>query len=548
MVAAALLGLPGFVLAQATLVDAWRSAPASARIGYETITLPGDERMGMVGMAYLVEARPGLCLGPAVYGAASGQRGGFFTIGAEAALCTRLYGPLSLQAGLYMGGGGGAATAVGGGLMLRPYANLLWDFGAFNAGVSVSNVRFPNGDIESSQFGVVLDVPLSFTTLPLGGAKPKRYIGTPTGLGFDRVLAVAGVYGPRGGSLGTSGAPLPSKIGYVGARAETFLRYHVYAGVEANGAASGGVDGYAEILGTLGTEYLLGDSGITLGARVALGMGGGGDVPTGGGLLGKAALDLGIALTRDLSLGLEAGWAGAPLGDFSAPFGSLSLRWALDPLLGVPPTVVREEWAAGVELYQDAARKNGSSGSLQNVTFKYTRFLGETVYLTGQVQSAYQGAAGAYLGGPVRRRRAVALRFRVAGRCRDAGRRGRRRRRRYGRRCHRQADGLRRYGVVAGAVVAPGGRLGEGRQRRTQQRRRRPDGGLRLRRGRPALTPADNAVPSFEQGDGMDTSHPMNRRCDVRQARRIPLSKEKGEAVGVGPRVARHRVPKWSSE
>jgi hypothetical protein len=397
--AAALCFLPGLVLAQVAPADHWRSVPAFARIGYETITLPGDERMGLVGMSYLVEARPGLCLGPAVYGAASGQRGGFFTIGADAALCTRLYGPLSLQAGLYVGGGGGAAAPVGGGLMLRPYANLLWDFGGFSAGVSVSNVRFPNGDIQSSQIGVVLDAPLKFTTLPVGSPKPRRYTGTPTGVGFDRVLAVAGVYSPRGGSLGVSGAPLPAQIGYVGARAETFLRYHVYAGVEANGAASGGVDGYAEILGTLGTEYLLGDSGVTLGARVALGMGGGGDMPMGGGLLGKAALDLGIPLSRDLSLGLEAGWAGAPQGDFSAPFGSLSLRWALDPLLGVPPTVVREEWAAGVELYQDAARKNGSSHSMQNLSFKYTRFVGASAYLTGQVQSAYQGNAGAYTAG-----------------------------------------------------------------------------------------------------------------------------------------------------
>ena len=158
--AAALCLLPALALAQAGPAGDWRSAPASARIGYETISLPGDEKMGLVGLAYLVQVRPGLCLGPAVYGAASGQRGGFFTIGAEAALCTQLVGPLNLQTGLYVGGGGGAAAPVGGGLMLRPYANLLWDFGPFRAGVSVSSVNFPNGNIDSSQLGVVFDVSL----------------------------------------------------------------------------------------------------------------------------------------------------------------------------------------------------------------------------------------------------------------------------------------------------------------------------------------------------------------------------------------------------
>jgi hypothetical protein len=88
-------------MAQAESASGWREAPAFGRIGYETIDLPGGEKMGLVGLSYLVQAREGLCLGPAVYGAASGQRGGFFTIGAEAALCTRLYGPLNLVAGLY---------------------------------------------------------------------------------------------------------------------------------------------------------------------------------------------------------------------------------------------------------------------------------------------------------------------------------------------------------------------------------------------------------------------------------------------------------------
>jgi hypothetical protein len=355
--------------------------------------------MGLVGLSYLVQVHEGLCLGPAVYGAASGQRGGFFTIGAEAALCTRVYGPLNVVAGLYAGGGGGAAAPVGGGLMLRPHVDLLWDFGPLRAGVSWSKVYFPNGDIDSDQVGLIVDLPMSFGYGQAGRGSPASWSGRRGGMGFDRILAVVGMYAPRGDTPGISGSPLPSHIGYVGARAEAQLGPALYLGLEANGAASGGVDGYAEILGTLGAELPLGDSGFRLGGRLAFGMGGGGDVPTGGGLLGKAAVDLSVPLTRDLSLGLEAGWASAPQGDFSAPFASLALRWALDPLPGVAPVPVRQEWSAGVEMYTDAARKDGSSQSMQNLSFKYTRFVGETLYLTGQVQSAYQGNAGAYTAG-----------------------------------------------------------------------------------------------------------------------------------------------------
>ncbi len=392
-IAAALLFLPGLAPAQD---DAWREAPALARIGYETITLPGDEKMGLVGLSYLVQPTAGLCLGPAVYGAASGQRGGFFTIGAEAALCTRLYGSLNVVAGLYLGGGGGAAAAQGGGLMLRPHLDLMWDFGPVRAGVSWAKVYFPNGEIDSDQLGLVLDVPMSFGYLPAGQRSLSSWGGQRSGMGFDRFLAVAGVYAPRGNSLGSSGAPLPSHIGYVGARAEAQLLPALAIGLEANGAASGGVDGYAEILGTLGTDFALGDGGVRLGGRVALGLGGGGDMPTGGGLLGKVALGLSVPLSHDLSLGLEAGWAYAPQGDFDAPFGALALRWALDPLPGVASVMVRQEWSAGAEVFYDAARKDGSSRDMHSVSFKYSRFIGEHLYLSGQVQSAYQGGAGGF--------------------------------------------------------------------------------------------------------------------------------------------------------
>lgn len=393
---AALLLAPSLALAQQPNDDGMRAVPAYARLGYETITLPGGEKMGLAGLSYLAQPSAGLCLGPAVYGAASGQRGGFFTIGAEAALCTRIHGALKLLAGLYVGGGGGAAAPVGGGLMLRPHVDLLWDFGALRAGVSWAKVWFPNGDIDSDQLGVVLDVPMSFGYLPAGWHGPSPQGGGRSGIGFDRILAVAGAYAPRGHSLGASGQPLPSHIGYVGARAETQLLPALYIGLEANGAASGGVDGYAEILATLGSGFALADSGVRLGGRVALGMGGGGDMPTGGGLLAKAAIDLSVPLSRDFGLGLEAGWAGAPQGDFAAPFGALALRWALDPLPGVAAPPVRQEWSAGAEIFVDAARKDGSSRDLQSVSFKYSRFVGDTVYLSGQVQSAYQGGAGAF--------------------------------------------------------------------------------------------------------------------------------------------------------
>jgi hypothetical protein len=43
---------------------------------------------------------------------------------------------------VYVGGGGGGVAMVGGGLMVRPHADLLYKFDGGTAGVSVSQVRF----------------------------------------------------------------------------------------------------------------------------------------------------------------------------------------------------------------------------------------------------------------------------------------------------------------------------------------------------------------------------------------------------------------------
>src|SRR5690349_18242308 len=82
----------------ATCAEALQT-PAEAQFGVERIELPGHERLGLVGASYLLQPLPGLHVGPALYGAASGRRGGLFVIGAEAAWRLRLGGPLQLQAG-----------------------------------------------------------------------------------------------------------------------------------------------------------------------------------------------------------------------------------------------------------------------------------------------------------------------------------------------------------------------------------------------------------------------------------------------------------------
>jgi hypothetical protein len=181
--AIALLPLPAAFVPTATARA--ESLPITVVLGVENIRLPEGEHMGLVGSALLFDAGSDWSFGPAAYGAVSGHRGGFFVGGVEVQRRWRVGPGLSLTTGLYAGGGGGAAAPVGSGLMLRPAVTLLKDIGpSLQLGVSWSRVRFPDGQIDSSQLGLTMAWRSEFLHLGEGGSDSRD---APTGLGFDRM-------------------------------------------------------------------------------------------------------------------------------------------------------------------------------------------------------------------------------------------------------------------------------------------------------------------------------------------------------------------------
>ncbi|MDR3409570.1 MAG: hypothetical protein P4L87_01260 [Formivibrio sp.] len=375
--------------------------PASFRLGYESITLPGNEKMGMVGGSYLLETLPNLYVGPAAYGGMTGQRGGFFTGGGEVAYRLPLADKLELETGLYVGGGGGGTALVGGGLMLRPHIDLLWNFGKVRAGLSASSVRFPSGEIKSNQLGVVVSFDNDFIQTDASHVGESMPFRERAGLGFDRISIVGGAYKPRPGVVDNAGQPTFKKIGFAGFRTEKFLGDGWVTGVEAAGAASGSADGYAEVLATLAYEKPVIGNTLFVGARGSFGMGGGGSVSAGGGSLAKAAVYSTLAISRDLYLTAEAGMADSLGGKFRASYAALHLGVVLDrPVfennLDATSLVQGWQWSGSVQHYVQATRRDGSMRDLEAVGFKMDRDLDHGLYLSGQAHSAISGQAGGF--------------------------------------------------------------------------------------------------------------------------------------------------------
>jgi hypothetical protein len=402
---AALNGLP--CIAQVASLDPLR---ITRTLSFETLRLPDGEHLGLLGGAVLFDIGDQWAAGPAVYGAATGRRGGLFVGGLEVQRRWALAPGWSAVAGGYVGGGGGGAAPVGSGLMLRPALSVLKDVSAsWQAGLSWSYVRFPSGNIQSHQLGALLVWRGEFRHYPADQAgMPIDATGT-TGLGFDRMALTVGQYRLRGGS--------GRRIGLVGVRAERHADRQAGGGefawgIESAGAATGGAAGYMEVLGTLsaGTEVLPGLlPSWRAGVRLAGGLGGGGAVPTGGGVIGKLTATTEFRPAPGWTVGAEVG---AVRGVERAMRGSHAQVWVgmdLEPHadgqagrhMPTSGEVSRMEWAGTLQHHTNTRRQGGTKRSLGTIGMKLERYLGPHLYLSGQAHSALSGGAGAYAVGLV---------------------------------------------------------------------------------------------------------------------------------------------------
>jgi hypothetical protein len=369
-----------------------REAPIVVDIGFERLKLPADESMGLLGASVLFPLGDQWWAGPAVYGAASGHRGGLFVGGAELQRRWSLPWDWDLRTGVYAGGGGGAAAPVGGGLMWRAAATLTHQIGPLRGGLSWSHVRFPSGDISSSQLGLVLSWERPFRYFDPQASGSAQPVSSATGLGVQRLAGTASVYSLRGADS--------RRVGLIGGRAEwPSTPVGVFTGIEAAAAASGGAAGYMEILGNVGWRWMPAPAALpfALEARASLGLGGGGGLPTGGGPIGKLAIGASTGLGAGWRTGIEVGEVrglGSPLRAHSA---QLWLAMDLEPSAeSNPGTISRNEWSATVQHHLHARRNDGSAASLDTVGMKLDRFADEHLYLSVQAHSAFAGGAGAY--------------------------------------------------------------------------------------------------------------------------------------------------------
>ena len=389
----------------------WRNR--TLRFSFEEIDMPDvGEFMGLYSIGAYHHLNSWLYGGVTLYGAATGRRGGFFTGGYTLGVEHKFTDNWILDLGGYVGAGGGGAAAQGGGLMIRPHIGLKYDLSWSSLGLNYSYVDFPNGDISSDAIALSVDIPFTsptfnwendeFTQVDYFGADLSNVTRHRS-----HIAARVRAYYPSSDSKTTSGGSFDDSIGLVGVDYSYFLDENWFATFETAGAFSGGVGGYAELLGGIGYRLpLTRDNRLALLPALTIGGAGGGAVETGGGFVARANLGLEYRLSPDLNIIMDGGYLTAPDGNFDTPYVGFNLAYVMKTFAqdqkGEPLTeknlIQTNKWRfrPAHQWYFDAQRKDSSSRDMQLLGGKIDWFVGEWWYLTGQGLSAYEGGAGGY--------------------------------------------------------------------------------------------------------------------------------------------------------
>jgi hypothetical protein len=308
-----------------------RSNDALLTLDYRAVKVPGDRPLDLAGFHAYRRLFGGVYAGGGFYAPlVKGAYGGFIAADLGLHLRRPLGGPWLLTAGLSGGGGGGGRSVEhskllsGSGGFAKAYAGLSHDFGDFSVGATVSRLKFRNALIDSTQGGLLLEMPFSHLTgpfsrhgQPLPPADDRR---AAEEMGENMLTLSLDNYrqrSPQGSNKGTVGVAELQYGHFFGAASYWFaslgMGYH-------------GLPLYNQLLGGLGRRWRI-SRDLTLYGQLGIGSGGYSSevIDTASGLLVYPRLAAEYALTRDLGLSLSLGAMSAPKGSSRNQTWGLSL-------------------------------------------------------------------------------------------------------------------------------------------------------------------------------------------------------------------------------
>jgi hypothetical protein len=399
-----------FLAAQAQGIPEVKTQKGFIKIAFLSIDMPetsiiNEPNMGFSGIHYNLLLNESLYAGVGIYGAVSGKRGGFFTLGINAGYKKYLNNKLYIDTGFHFGGGGGAGAPDGGGAFILPHFNLGYNFNHFSVHAGWSYVDFFDaGLIKGNQLNVALDIPLdfkysnyknaeiSFSSEILNNSSWKQETRKNSFLVHFNNLKVK------------SEGPLKGKtIRLAGFEYGHYLTSNWFAFLKVDGAYGGIRGGYMDVFLGGGYHLSLHKNKTNIIAKFGIGAGGGGGVDSDGGFLLHPDISIEQRLFSNVYIAINKGYLFTPNRLLSTSNYGIGVKYYVEKngsfsyektfkngvFRGIE-VVLKQDW------YFKAIRITNTIEDMHQISLQINFDVNKNLFLAGQTSFASFGNAGAY--------------------------------------------------------------------------------------------------------------------------------------------------------
>jgi len=348
------------------------------RTSYQNLRF-NKEHLGLIETSYLFQFN-NFYTGISIYSAISGKRGGFFTGGITGGVKIPL-NSIILDNGIFIGGGGGGSAPQGSGLMTKIYSGILYPHKNFNFGLNINHIKFKDGQINSTQVGLIFDYKF----------KDIYFINYPKlygKYGIEKITFSPFIleYFPFHSKTTTN--KKQQNFSIIGAEIKKQYK-NFFAYISAGGAFKGNSDGYAEYLFGIGKKYKY----FTL--KSAVGAGGGGRVDTKGGFIYKIESEINFKY-----LNASIGYMGSNgIKSFYAKFSfNKHFNFITTGNKNLKFKVKKFNFSLYNESYlpSNTIRKNKNSKRLDILNIDLGEYINKNFLILINAASAYNGNSGGY--------------------------------------------------------------------------------------------------------------------------------------------------------
>ncbi len=381
------------------------------QLDFLSIKMPDNEKnMDFTGVHYNLKPNKWSYVGVGIYGAVGGVRGGFFTLGINAGIQHKITDKLFIDTGFHFGGGGGAAAPDGGGAFILPHFNLGYNFKHFSTSVGYSYVNFfDGGTINSSQFNVAIQVPLSFNTTSFKERENSFSFAALKNSSWNTPANKISLLVHLNNLSVTKGSYKDKTIRLAGFELNSYLNKNFFFFVKADGAYHGIRAGYMDVLLGGGYHLSMNKNRTNILTKFGVGAGGGGGVDTKGGFLIYPDISIEQKLFDNIYASINKGYLMSPDSHFKASTLGFGLKYYIDKdgVSGDDKYKVGKfkglETIIKQDLYLSAARDNdgGYTQNMHQISLQINFFFNKYIYGAGQTSFANFGDAGAYAEGIV---------------------------------------------------------------------------------------------------------------------------------------------------